>query len=42
MIEDFNYELEERRMEFEGEISKNIKYSLKNILKSMDQKDETK
>jgi hypothetical protein len=42
LIEDFNYELEERRVEFEGEISKNIKYSLKNILKSMDKKDETK
>ena len=42
MIDDFNYELEERRMEFEEEISKNIKYSLKTILKSMDQKDETK
>ena len=41
MIEDFNYELEERRKEFEGEISKNIKHSLKTILKSMDQ-NETK
>lgn len=41
MIEDFNYELEERRKEFEGEISRNIKHSLKTILKSMDQ-NETK
>ena len=41
MIDDFNYELEERRKEFEGEISKNIKHSLKTILKSMDQ-NETK
>lgn len=41
MIEDFNYELEERRKEFESEISKNIKHSLKTILKSMDQ-NETK
>ena len=42
MIDDFNYELEERRIEFEGEISKNIKYSLKTILKSIDEKDENK
>lgn len=42
MIDDFNYELEERRIEFEEEISKNIKYSLKTILKSIDEKDETK
>lgn len=42
MMDDFNYELEERRMEFEDEISKNIKYSLKTILKSIDKEDETK
>jgi hypothetical protein len=41
MIDDFNYELEERRMQFETEISTNIKYSLKTVLKSIDQKDET-
>ena len=41
MIDDFNYELEERRMQFESEISTNIKYSLKTILKSIDKKDET-
>ena len=28
MIDDFNYELEERRMQFESEISTNIKYYL--------------
>jgi hypothetical protein len=42
MIDDFNYELEERRIQFESEISTNIKYSLKTILKSIDKKDETK
>ena len=41
LIEEFNYELEERRKEFEDEISKNIKYSLKTILKTMDKQDET-
>ena len=41
MFDDFNYELEERRIQFESEISTNIKYSLKNILKSIDKKDET-
>jgi len=41
MMDDFNYELEERRMQFETEISTNIKYSLKTILKSIDKKDET-
>jgi hypothetical protein len=41
MIDDFNYELEERRIQFESEISTNIKYSLKTILKSIDKKDET-
>lgn len=41
MIDDFNYELEERRMEFEGEINKNIKHSLRSILKSIEQKNET-
>ena len=41
LIEEFNYELEERRKEFEEEISKNIKYSLKTILKTMDKQDET-
>lgn len=40
--DEFNYELEERRIQFETEINTNIKYSLKTILKSIDQKDETK
>jgi hypothetical protein len=42
MIEDFNYELESRRIQFESEISKNIKYSLKTILKSIEERDATK
>lgn len=41
LIEEFNYELEERRKEFEEEISTNIKYSLKTILKTMDKAHET-
>ena len=41
LIDEFNYELEDRRTEFEDEISKNIKHSLKSILKTMDKQDET-
>ncbi len=41
LMEEFNYELEDRRKGFEDEINTNIKYSLKTILKSMDKQDET-
>jgi hypothetical protein len=41
LIQDFDCVLEERRIQFEGEINKNIKYSLKNILKTIETKDET-
>jgi hypothetical protein len=41
LIDEFNYELEDRRTEFEDEISKNIKHSLKTLLKTMDKQDET-
>jgi hypothetical protein len=41
LIREFDCELEERRIQFEGEINKNIKYSLKNILKTIESKDET-
>lgn len=41
LTDEFNYELEERRKEFEEEISTNIKYSLKTILKTMDKNNET-
>ena len=39
----YNYTvaLEDRRTEFEDEISKNIKHSLKTLLKTMDKQDET-
>ena len=40
MMDDFNQELEDRKEEFEDEIAKNIKYSLKTILKTMTKKDE--
>lgn len=42
LIDEFNYELEERRIKFEDEISKNIRYSLKTILKSIEEKNEDK
>ena len=37
VIEEFNCELEKRGGEFEAEMSKNVKNSLKTILKSIDQ-----
>jgi hypothetical protein len=40
LMDEFNYELEDRRIEFETEISQNIKYSLKTILKTMTTKNE--
>jgi predicted RND superfamily exporter protein len=42
VIDEFNKELEERRITMEKEISANIKYSLKNVIKGMEVKDEHK
>ena len=38
LIDNFNEELESRREDIEDEISKNIKYSLKNVIKGMEEK----
>lgn len=38
LIDTFNEELESRREDIEDEIAKNIKYSLKNVIKGMEEK----